>query len=302
MKGIRSEEAIHYRYLIANEQDLLWGLTINTIGRQTIRQHESYPPNQHPTRYLFSVEKGRILSEYQLLYITQGSGTFQSSSCRQMQVKAGSMFLLFPDEWHSYKPDASTGWEEFWIGFKGENIDYQVKNGFFNRQKPVFFVGILEEIVQLYEQGISVAKEQKTGFQQMLAGIVTHLLGLAYSLNKYQSFENLNVTDQINKAKILFADNFQQDINLEEVAKEINMSYSWFRRLFKKYTGFSPAQYIHELRLQHSKVLLTNTNLTIKEIAFKSGFEYLEYFCTAFKNKTKMTPVQYREFTQGKNI
>lgn len=302
MKKTSSTDSIYSRYIIANEQDLLWGLTINTIGKQIVHKNENYPPGNHPTRYLFSTEKGRVLDEYQLLYIIQGSGTFVSESCKLTNVKAGSMFLLFPGEWHNYKPNKDTGWEEYWVGFKGENINNRIEHGFFSKQKPIFYIGIHDEIVQLYNQGITIAKEQKAGFQQMLAGIVNHLLGLAYSLDKHLSFEDLQVANHINKAKIIFSERFREGVRPEDIANELNMSYSWFRRLFKEYTGFPPSQYIQELRIQYAKELLTNTNLSIKEIAFDSGFENPEYFFTAFKNKTGYTPVKYREFTQGKNI
>lgn len=296
------ENSVHSRYIITNERDLLWGLTINTIGKQFIKKAHPYPPVNHPTRYLFSTQRGRVLDEYQLLYITQGSGIFSSASCRQTQVTSGSMFLLFPNEWHNYKPNPETGWEEFWIGFKGENIDNRINNGFFSKEKPVFYVGVLDEIVQLYSQGITIAREQKTGFQQMLAGIVNHLLGIAYSVDKHLCFEELKVANQINRAKIIFAQQFQENIDLKKMAEDLNMSYSWFRRLFKEYTGFAPAQYVQELRIQQAKELLTNTDMPTKEIAFRSGFENPEYFFTAFKNKTGYTPSKYRNFTQGKEI
>ena len=295
------EDSIH-RYLVANEQDLLWGLTINTVGQQLCLKGESYPPRDHPTHYLFSIDRGRTLNEYQLLYITQGGGTFISDSIKKTEVKAGNMFLLFPGEWHNYWPDPKTGWEEYWIGFKGENIDNRIKNDFFNKQKPVFYVGILDEMVQLYKQGISAAKEQKAGYQQILAGIVNHLLGRVYSIDKNQGFDNLKVKDCVNKAKIIFMDNFKKEIKLEDVAARVNMSYSRFRYLFKEYTGFTPAQYIQELRVMHSKELLTNTVMNIKEIAFDCGFETCQYFCTVFKKKVGSTPIEYREFTQGRNI
>ncbi|MFR3794652.1 MAG: helix-turn-helix domain-containing protein [Barnesiella sp.] len=103
-------------------------------------------------------------------------------------------------------------------------------------------------------------------------------------------------------AKIIFMDNFKKEIKLEDVAARVNMSYSRFRYLFKEYTGFTPAQYIQELRVMHSKELLTNTVMNIKEIAFDCGFETCQYFCTVFKKKVGSTPIEYREFTQGRNI
>lgn len=296
------ENAIHLKYLIVNEHDLFWGITVDSVGYQHISPNEPYPPKNHPTSYLFSTEKGRVLDKYQLLYICEGKGSFVSATCKRQVVEEGKMFLVFPGEWHNYMPDGRTGWDEYWIGFNGINIDNRVEHGFFSKQKPIFNVGMNNEIVTLYKQAINIAIDQKAGYQQMLAGIVNHLLGLAYSLDKNVLLEDLQVTNQINKAKIVMVENLFTGIKAEAVAEKINMSYSWFRRVFKEYTGFAPAQYLQELRIQKGKELLTNTNLSVKEIAFKMCFDNPEYFFTAFKKKTGLTPVQYRNFTQGKKI
>lgn len=295
------DESIHLKYLITNETDLLWGLTVNSVGYQNIEANMPYPPKNHPTRYLFSTEKGRVLNEYQLLYITRGKGSFGSNSIKDnkaQNIKEGNMFLLFPGEWHTYAPDKQTGWDEYWIGFTGVNIDSRVKNGFFSRQKPIFNVGLNNEIVELYKQAVQIAIQQKSGFQQMLAGIVNHLLGLAYSLDKNYVFESSEAINQINKAKVIILENFK-DIKPKEIADRLNMSYSNFRKMFKEYTGFAPSQYIQELKIQKSKELLTNTNIPVKEVAYLMGFENQEYFFTAFKKKNRTTPIEYRRFTQG---
>jgi len=296
------DKSIHLKYLIANEQDNLWGLTISTVGYQHIESKSSYPPQNHPTRYLFSTDKGRVLEEYQLIYITQGKGDFISDNYKSVSIKEGNMFLLFPGEWHSYKPDKQTGWDEYWIGFSGINIDNRILNGFFNKQKPIFNVGLRQEVVQLYKQAIDVAKAQEAGFQQMLAGIVNYLLGIAYVHNKRSNFSDPQIINKINKAKILMLENFKNSITPESIAEKVNVSYSWFRRIFKQYTGLSPSQYILELKIQKSKELLTNTLNSSQEIAFEAGFDNSDYFCTVFKKRTGMTPVKYREFTQGRNL
>jgi AraC-like DNA-binding protein len=296
------KESIHIKYLIANEQDASWGLIINTVGFQHITPNMPYPQGNHPTRYLFSPQKGRILNEYQLIYLSKGKGYFTSKNCKRTEINAGCFFLLFPGEWHNYEPDKEIGWDEYWIGFNGINMDNRVKNLFFTENKPIFNVGISEEIVQLYKHAIVVASEQKPGFQQMLAGIVNYLLGLAYSRDKLNALEDLQATNQINQAKIIMHDSYTQIISLENIANRVNMSYSRFRCIFKQYTGFAPLQYIQELRLQKSKDLLTNSVKPIKEIAFESGFENADYFCTAFRKKTGISPLKYRNFTQGKDL
>lgn len=295
------DNSVHLKYLIVNETDLLWGLTVNSVGYQPISSNSQYPPSNHPTRYLFSTDKGRILDEYQLLYITKGSGTFFSKSggkIKSQRIKAGHMFLLFPGEWHSYMPDRETGWNEYWIGFKGINIDNRIANGFFNKQSPILNVGINSEIVQLYQEAVKVATEQRSGFQQMLAGIVNHLLGLAYSLDKNFTLGSSETASRINRAKIIISENLKT-VKPQEIAQKLNMSYSSFRKIFKEYTGFAPAQYIQEMKIQKAKELLTNSTVPVKEVAYMLGFDNQEYFFTAFKNKTKSTPTKYRRFTQG---
>jgi len=293
------KEAAHIKYLIVNEYDLLWGMTINSVGYQKIAPGSHYPTQNHPTRYLFSTEKGRVLDEYQLVYISAGKGFLITNSCKKQPVKEGNMFLLFPGEWHNFMPEKKTGWYEYWIGFKGMNIDCRVNHGFFSKQKPLFNVGLNDKIVDLYMQAVQIAIEQKAGFQQMLAGIVNQMLGLIYSLDKNMVFEDLKVTNKINKAKIIIAENLLTGINVEDLAKKINMSYSWFRKVFKDYTGFAPAQYIQVLKINKGKELLSSTSLSVKEIAFKTGFENPEYFFTVFRKKTGMTALQYRQLKQG---
>lgn len=296
------KESIHTKYLLANEQDASWGLIINSVGFQHIEAGTPYPPKNHPARYLFSPITGRRLNEYQLVYISRGKGHFASKNFSETEIKSGYFFLLFPGEWHNYQPDRNTGWDDYWIGFSGVNMDVKVKNGFFTTDKPIFNVGVNEEIVQFYKHAISVAQQQEPGFQQVLAGIVNYLLGFAYSRDKLNSLELLQAVEQINQAKVIMLDSYTQNIPMEKIAQQVNMSYSTFRRLFKQYVGFSPLQYLQELRLSKSKDLLTNTTKSIKEIAFETGFDNADYFGTAFHKRTKMTPRDYRNFTQGKNL
>lgn len=298
----KAQKTSMLKYLITNEQDAHWGLTIHTVGYQKVKIGESYPPQNHPTRYLFDADKGRILEEYQLLYIVNGKGNFVSKSSKRETIRQGNMFLLYPGEWHNYHPDKKMGWEEYWIGFAGVNMDNRVHYNFFKKENPVFNVGVRSEVVDLYKLAIAVAQQQNAGYQQMLAGIVNILLGYAYSQNLNASFEDMQVVNDINKAKIIIAENFHTGITPSDVAQMVNMSYSWFRRIFKQYTGLAPVHYIQEMKMHKSKELLTNSQMMIKEVAFEVGFNNTEYFTTLFKKKTGYTPEKYREFTQGLNL
>jgi len=296
------DNSIHLKYLAVNPNDMLWGVAVNTIGFQEIAPGMPYPPSDHPSRYIFSEEKGRILAEYQLIYITKGSGKFTSATLgKWVNVSRGSMLLLFPGEWHSYRPDKETGWDEFWIGFNGPDADKRIENGFFSKEHPVHHVGIHNEIVDIYRNAIDIASGQESGFQPLLGSIVVHLLGMTYFYERNEAFRSTEVSDMINRAKILISEKYR-NIKPEEVAEALCMGYSNFRKIFREYTGFSPAKYIQEVRFSKTKEALTNSSMSIKEIAFQMGFDNYEYFFTAFKRLSGMTPAEYRAVTRGKYL
>ena len=63
---------VEFKYLIVNDMDQRYGLWVNTVGFQSIQPNSPYPLKDHPTGYFFNAQKGRILREYQLVYITKG--------------------------------------------------------------------------------------------------------------------------------------------------------------------------------------------------------------------------------------
>ena len=211
------------------------------------------------------------------------------------------MFLLFPGERHTYRPDESTGWNEYWIGFNGAIMDEWVRNGFFSKENPVFNIGVNEEIISLYKKAIMIADSQEANYQQALAGIVCNLASMAIYLSRNRDFKKSDISSQISIAKAAVYENIST-ITPESLAEITCMSYSKFRKIFKEYTGFAPSQYIQEVRINMAKELLTNTSKSIKEIAFELGYENKDYFFTAFRKVSGMTPAGYRKLTRGEDV
>ena len=76
------------------------------------------------------------------------------------------------------------------------------------------------------------------------------------------------------------------------------MSKFHFFRIFEDITGTSPLKYRNNIRLDHAKELLSDTNSPISEIGWTVGFSSNTYFCDAFKAKVGMTPSQYRKMNK----
>ena len=283
------------KYLLANERDALWGLTVSTVGYEEIAPGDAYPTRGHADGYYFNLHRGRELNEYQLLYLTEGSGTFHSATVKEAKLTEGDLFLLFPGEWHSYHPDPKTGWKSYWIGFKGRNMDDRVRSGFLSPVKPIYHVGFSDEIVHLYKEAYDSAVIEAAYSQQLMAGIVNHLIGMMYSLElNIQLSHNQSHVDMISRARLRIREALESDLTIQQVAEEMGVSYSNFRKLFKEYTGLSPATYQQDLRLQRAKELLSTTDLSIKEIAYKLNFESPDYFSAKFKAKTGRRPSELR--------
>lgn len=284
------------QYLVANEHDLKWGLTISTVGYEEIAPGDSYPTHGHADGYYFNVETGRELNEYQLLYIVEGEGVFQSEHYPETRVCEGDMFLLFPKERHSYHPLSTSGWKKYWIGFKGRNIDDRVAAGFLSTKKPIYHIGYSAEMVHLYKTAYDTALQEAAYVQQMLAGIVNHMLGIMYAMERnIQLNKKYSHVDMINRARLRIREAVESNLTIQQIAEELGMSYSNFRKLFKEYTGMSPALYQQDLKLQRAKELLTASDMSIKEIAYRLNFDSPDYFSAKFKIKTGRKPSEMRQ-------
>lgn len=283
------------KYIAQTERDEEWGLTVCSVGYQKIMPNEEYPPMTHNLEYIFTPEKGRVINEYQLLYIAEGRGTLTTASAGRYSISEGDIFLIFPGEWHTYSPNPETGWKEYWIGFKGINIDSRVSAGFFSKHSPIYRVGYNDTLISLFKEAIQVAKKQEKHFQQLLAGIVNYMLGLAFSIDSNKKLKNSMNLELVNRARTFMQENIETNIEMPEIADHLIISYSSFRHIFKQYTGIAPSQYYLNLKIQRAKDMLKSSSASIKEISYILHFDTPEYFTKLFKKKTGLTPSQFRE-------
>ena len=88
--------------------------------------------------------------------------------------------------------------------------------------------------------------------------------------------------------------NYNKDIKLYHLSNVIMKSVSHLSKQFKEIYRISPMQYINNYRIQKAKELMINTNLNITEISRTVGFQTVHYFSRYFKDKEKITPLQFK--------
>ncbi len=99
----------------------------------------------------------------------------------------------------------------------------------------------------------------------------------------------------IETAKAYIAENFINDISLLEIARHCCVSPFHFSRIFKTFTGEPPHRFLLSVRLKNAELLLKNTNLPVADAAFLSGFNSIEYFTAAFRQRYHCPPATYRK-------
>lgn len=288
-----------FTYLTVSDEDKNWGLYLNVAGRSEIAPHCEYPSTEHPSGYYFAWNSGRVLQEYQLNFITSGKGILENIHGR-FHVKEGSLMLIPKDSWHRYRPLKNTGWIENYIGFAGLQAEHYMDFIISNSSQPVIHCGIREDIIEIYYKIFDLAQKEEPGYQQIASGLVLQLIGNILSFKKRMTFSGKQIEVIIQKIRVNMRENVEEDLNLQELASTYNIGYSYFRKMFKQYTGVPPKQYLLDLKIMRSKELLLTTDMSIKEISNAIGFESAHYFSRYFKKKAGISPSEFKHIRPNK--
>lgn len=289
-----------FRYLTVSPDDKAWGLHVPTTGYTWIQAHSpDYPPEPHPSAYHFEWKKGRILQEFQLIYITRGTGVFESEATGLVSIGEGDAFLLFPGEWHRFAPDPETGWDEYWIGFDGDVPRRLSKLQIISPKSPLFSPGLGGSVQELFTKAIEVMEQETLGYHQILAGIAFELLTRLHAQDRVSKLAESPGGAVVTTVRNLIEQRLHEQIDWDELAQDLQVSYSTLRQAFQRHTGFSPYQYQLQLRLDKAKMLLNTSPLPVKEIARQIGFDCPYHFSSFFKRKIGLSPAAWRHNAHG---
>ena len=291
----------YFKYLNITPVEERWGIYVTSVGYSKIEPHDHYPNQQHPQSHELTWNRGRILNDFYLVFISKGKGVYASALTESCDIIAGNCFFLYPGVLHRYKPDSKSGWEEYWVGLNGFYVEQLMQNGFFDSQNPITYIGLDKDILVLFRELIEITRASLPGYPQQIAGIALRILGLVNEISHHRQYSNDPVGKLIAKARFIIQESFENTLDVEKLADELPMGYSSFRKAFKQITGESPHQYHLNLRLNRAKELLSSTLLNINEVADQTGFESVFYFSKLFKNKTGVSPKAFRAQAQSAN-
>jgi len=247
--------------------------------------------------------------ELELVYVKRGSGKRHIGS-HLSYFNDGELILIGSNLPHQ-------GFTERLNGNQSETVIQMLPDflgeGFFNTPEMKTIQGLFERAKKGMAFGKSVQKQvghkiialtQKNKFDQVL-GLLDILRDMSLTLD----YEILNAdgflmvakpqdNDRLNKVLNHVKENFQNPITLPEICEVVSMTEPSFCRYFKKITAKTFTQFLNEYRLVHASKLLTEKQISITEVCFKSGFSNYSHFVSQFKSFTGKSPSQYRKEIQ----
>ncbi len=117
---------------------------------------------------------------------------------------------------------------------------------------------------------------------------------LRYKRSDSDLLVHTGVHQKVHEVARFLQQNCTDKISLDELASRFYLSRSYLTRIFRSITGFTVTEYQTFCRLQKAQLLLTDTDLSITEIASQTGFGNVTYFERVFKSSTGNTPLSYR--------
>lgn len=228
-------------------------------------------------------------NSFLIMYIKKGQCCICTEN-KTYTAKEGQIAVLDCYKPHSYS--SNTGWEAQWLHLDGVMArtyfellaDYN--SLIFILKDTYKFEKYMNLIYNMLKDGTKI---KEALLSEYITILLTELL-----TGQEISVQHAKQADLIEDSIVYINEHLAEPLTLEQLSSNVSLSPFYFTRLFKKETGFTPYEYLIAARINMAKFLLKNTDNSIKEICFLTGFSNESSFCTTFKKRIGVTPSVYR--------
>lgn len=235
--------------------------------------------------------KRHVTKSFILCYLIDGKGELIVNGIKNT-VKKGSLFLLTPDTIVEGRADELEPPKYYMIFFNCINVESQTKKLKINEVDfnfAPFITSQSSKTKQLFQKLFSMRNEKSDIDKLRIKQLFYELIILFISANSTIKEEESGIDYAIK----FLDEHFYKEIKMDDLAKSINFSSSYFTRQFKKYVGMTPMDYLTKRRITSAKKLLACNNLRLKEVAEQVGYNDELYFSRMFKKLVGTSPTVY---------
>ncbi len=292
-----------FGYFPVNHTAIATGFYLTGAGVERIAPRASYPLPDHPEMYQFSWKTGRVLPEYQLVFLSAGHGEFESLETGAVHVQAGAALIILPDVWHRYRPKSHTGWTVYWLSFNGQVPHFWQQAGLLTSASAVYSqatntlpVRTLEQIVQR-----AVKSPQDPGSASLSSlALIAGMLAATPNGRPIDGFRHYSARPAnsagpvLQRAMEIIWNHSHRDLSVKVIAGQLGVSTRTLERSFRKAVGRTVLEELTSCRVARAQLMLRNTRLPIKRIAYAAGFSNPTHLAVVFQRTLGQTPGQIR--------
>ncbi|HLK55705.1 MAG TPA: AraC family transcriptional regulator [Chthonomonadaceae bacterium] len=236
----------------------------------------------------------RVLGNYALVYLLEGSGFYEDGNGYQQKVGAGDLLILYPEIPHICEPSAGGNWNDFYVVFRGPAFDFWRKVGLLDPAQPIRHLQPIDSWLSRFQEAAQAAWSAEAAERTLeisrFLSLLTELLAVEIPKSTEPAGQNW-----LERARFYLGAGLNEELNLEQLARRIGVSYESFRKRFQQQTGVSPARYRMMRRIEAACDLLLYTSMTNQQVAESVGFWDEYYFYKRFKQMVGKTPRAFRK-------
>ena len=231
-----------------------------------------------------------VRDHYLIHCVLSGKGRFyKPGQC--YDLTAGQGFLIVPNEKTTYTADQEDPWHYCWVGFHGEEAGRILKICGIGQDDPVFSYSDIPKLQACVQNLMNFSSVGGNAFHSM------EMLYRFFALicqEGYQKRQSALISTATAAADYM-EKNHSYGIGILEVAQYVGLDRSQLFRCFKQEYQMSPQEYLIACRITHAKRLLVQTDLSVSEVMYSSGFNDLPNFSKQFKKATGLSPAAFRK-------
>ncbi len=229
---------------------------------------------------------GRL--DYYLMHVTTGTLRIKTND-DWVSANAGDTVVIPPSHPYTYTYEGGETLGYLWTHFTGSAAKFYLDE---MGMSPLPFVRHSSRENRAMHHFLAMfdvfSEESATQIHALAARLIQILTEISRSFGKEEENPLLRSLRYIDAS-------YTEDIRVPQLAAMENLSNSRYSVIFKRHTGMSPGAYIIDLRMRHACELLRTTDMSVKQIGILVGYEDPLFFSKLFKNKTGMSPTQYRK-------
>lgn len=241
-------------------------------------------------------EGPKLIDSYIMLFVLNGHGYAELHNGESKRLSKGDFLIYYPKQRHYFYADENDPMEIMWLYFQGTHCADMLNAIGLNADEPLHHFFISHSIQRTMTTIINALG--MTDDIHRLAATGETMILFSYIQNTLQGRNRLKDTYKqdtaISKVLSFIEENYHMDINIDILCNYVNYSRSYLSRLFKKEVNMTIPEYANTIRIQHARILLIETSMSMREVASSVGFSDPYYFSNVFKSFTGYSPSAYR--------